>query len=299
MANNKSFEDRLKQAGHDTTKTTPEFSAPTPRRPAQRGLSINLMLIAVIVVAALGAGYSILQYTNRPNPMAALASPYLAGETPPKLNGPKGIYAFEAPENVYQQSCLPFLPDAPADWVRVTAWDARYPAVLEKLDGVWNAAGKSLNTTPGFSDLSEFIDRYSGPLAFKTNAVGQGTLSSAMYFNVRDDSYFLLDMKSSSWRESNSCKEEFLYQWASYDPNKPKRYPVLTQFSFTTMGDSANGVSAAMRKQGKRFHRAHVRVSAGLEIAVKGIVHSSDVRRVLNGEDINLKVASVSASIEE
>ena len=166
---------------------------------------------------------------------------------------------------------------------------------MPRLEGVWQASGKSLEAAPGYTELEAFVTYWGAEGRPKTHRAGKTRLSSAIYMNVAKGTYLKLEVESTPRPEVKTCTQEFLRQWQTFDAADKPRYPVLNQFSWSKMAYSPGRAPNALQGTGAKGINATKRVSPGLSLSVSGYANAGDLWEVLNGEDVPVKVARAMA----
>lgn len=287
MTQNSDFQNRLKKLGHKPS-AEPVTQAPNA---VKSGWFYAFFSVFALIGAGTIAALTLNVMAPKSGPMDAVTSAFLIDEELPSSTSALGGIDLPLVDQDYLQSCLRFLPPAPEGWVRVTTWDARFDQVLPKLDDAWRSFGKSFPAATGYPQLTRFIERYAGQDAKATNNRAQNTISSAIYMDIGGDGYFQITMLSRPWRDSNTCKEEFLNQWEMRDPTQQIRFPLLDQFSYDSMEQSEDDVPTNLLEKGYRKFKNFVEVSEGLSIFVAGIHRRSVVTGILDGDFVGDRVA--------
>ena len=241
MSHDPSFEERLAQLNaRSRVKATPAVH-PVPESGGRSRTFAIFGLVSGVLLILAAAGLAL--WPRGENPMGAYASAYLADAPVPGVGMPLAKAGNGASANPYQLSCLRYLPEAPEGWVRVNSWDARYPELMPKLEAIWQASGRSLQTAPGRPQLETFVRQYAAPAPAPGLDLANQTLGSAMYLNIGAGQFMQASLFYTPRGGTPDCAGAFAETWLEAHEsfaNSPKSAPLRSGWPLFTYFGKGN-----------------------------------------------------------
>lgn len=298
-----SFENRLKNLDH----TGPEPTEQEPKREKSSNGKFALYLLVVVLglilpslavilsLREVSSGLSGTLVASLGNDSATHSS---AQEDPGFLKGyfgrKLGLY------DSRNKGPLPYLPEAPKGWVRVTTMDARDPDVLAKIQQRWprenRANHHSLEQNAGYKHLQFFVKSYRKP-GFEERILAE-TRTRAMYLHPNGE-YMSVRMRFTSEKSALGApenKSEWIETLATKQAKRANSNELVERNRLAGY-DIVNltvpmGESIIQRPIGRAYNtRNGLRVSVPLShrviVSVDGITKPNVIARLIKDIDQN------------